>query len=1708
MTVWSLLLLLALPTTPTAVALSASQTAIYNQCSQTCDKVTSSSAASKEQSRSRNVRPIITICQLWEDSDSLVDPAIDLGIQTLKQDFADSVEFAWVKAILPGGCLDETLLEASPKAVDLQMIKSANGCSVFMGPGCSGAVEQVRGLISHWNVPLLTTGGSSISQSQMVGSRLITRLGFTQEAVVLFVFKLLKFFSWTNVAVMYDNDSGSFGFGKTFETYMLQSQMVFMGLQGGLDLGSRMLPIPSTRAPSDYKNILIRANASARIFIIAALSNVTRDIMVFITADLFYVSGQAGSLSWDTGVGSDFISGGYVRQGSSQAGKDEASRKVNDSVISSQEIKSAFQALFVIQLKLPDNAEYLHYQQDLKDLSAKKYSYVYPENVKIGAVDGSNVPLSVMGFLDACRVYGLVLNDTLLSGEDPFDGLAMTKKMWNKTFHGVGTDIVLSPKGDRIFDFNLLSFDTVTSEFLPIIKFVAANDTLQTVRTINWPKNKRWPLPNSPACGFDGQSGPCQEQSSVAFPMVASAVIIAVALVAICAIVGWVLYIKRHQFQLDIDDEWWQVQWTDIGFAKKIGSHETLPSSQQQSRSAPPPMVTVTSTDQVTKSMQMTGISRRSRIYIENGIYKDTSVALKRLPHAVVITRENMIELRDLRNLIHDHILRFVGLCLEPANECLLYEYCQKGSLKDLLEKDSLTLDWSLRYSIIHEAVEGMIFLHSSSFKSHGRLKSTNILIHGRLVAKLSDIGLWNMRTQYPLYIEPDSTEEAIRPLLWVAPEHLRPSIPLHGTQRGDVYSFGIVLSEIILRTDPYEEKNFNMDTKAIIKEIRKGTQPLLRPNVPADACEPALLRIMQDCLMEDPIARPTFEQLRTKLRPLVKYHTGNLFNNLIKRMEKYAIELEVAVNERTAAFAEEKKKSEELLNQILPKMVAERLIHGEHIEPESFASVTIYFSDIVGFTSISSTSTAVEVVDLLNDLYTLFDRIIEDFDAYKVETIGDAYMVASGLPIRNENRHAYELAKMSLKILKSLRRVRIRHRPGSHLQLRIGLHTGPCAAGVVGLKMPRYCLFGDTVLMAHRMESSSEAMKVHMSSSTYELLKAYPDMIIQPRGDIELLVSPRFVWTFARGPRTSLPTIPPAVDRGGENGDGFDKPRKRRFTDIDESQGRAKAARNGEEHESRSKTSARPVVESAPLAAEPPGGQRLTMEEMKKIVEERRQQVMKSMPVLTADELRLKRTRELQAKISATLAGKPDLLAGTNFFKSLQAQSALTVTPPVSKPTPLILDNEGRTIDLVTGKAVTLEQRGPTLKANIRAKRREDFKAVQDKVADEVRGEEPADFYDARVTSKQPTRSRRTLFKFHEKGTFVKMGQMIRATAQLEKLQGEIAQAAKKTGITSATALARIAPKKNDSVDSGMIPEVEWWDYPLAQNQEMLDPDSADFASRMDKAVTNLVEHPVQLAPSIDKDKPVALPMMLTQKERKKLRRQSRREKLKEEQEKQRLGLAAPPEPKVKMANLMRVLGSEAVQDPTKVEAQVRAQIAKRRKTHETANATRKLSEAEKRQKKVKKMKEDTTEEVQIAIYRVKDLTHPAKKFKVETNANQLHMTGVVALNKEINIVVVEGGPKQQKKFKRLMLNRIKWNDEKTRGEAAEASSLSEVGSSMAKSCELVWEGSAKKRHFGPVKFKVCPADTAARDLFKKHGVEEYWDLAYGAAILESTDY
>lgn len=203
---------------------------------------------------------------------------------------------------------------------------------------------------------------------------------------------------------------------------------------------------------------------------------------------------------------------------------------------------------------------------------------------------------------------------------------------------------------------------------------------------------------------------------------------------------------------------------------------------------------------------------------------------------------------------------------------------------------------------------------------------------------------------------------------------------------------------------------------------------------------------------------------------------------------------------ERTRQLCEEKQKTEDLLHRMLPPSIAKRLTQGIGVEPESFNQCTIYFSDIVGFTAMCSESTPLQVVNFLNELYSKFDEIIQSFDVYKVETIGDAYMVVSGLPERTPY-HAGNIASLAIELLGAVKNFRISHRPSDTLQLRVGIHSGPVVAGVVGLAMPRYCLFGDTVNTTSRMESNGLPLRIHISKEVNAELVKLGGYLTEERG-------------------------------------------------------------------------------------------------------------------------------------------------------------------------------------------------------------------------------------------------------------------------------------------------------------------------------------------------------------------------------------------------------------------------------------------------------------------------------------------------------------------------------------------------------------------------------------------------------------------------------
>uniref|UniRef100_A0A914SJA6 guanylate cyclase n=1 Tax=Parascaris equorum TaxID=6256 RepID=A0A914SJA6_PAREQ len=187
----------------------------------------------------------------------------------------------------------------------------------------------------------------------------------------------------------------------------------------------------------------------------------------------------------------------------------------------------------------------------------------------------------------------------------------------------------------------------------------------------------------------------------------------------------------------------------------------------------------------------------------------------------------------------------------------------------------------------------------------------------------------------------------------------------------------------------------------------------------------------------------------------------------MLKNMEQYTNNLENLVKERTCQLEEAQQHAERLLLELLPKSVADELKVGRRVDAKNFKSATILYSDIVGFTSLCSESEPMEVVTLLSGVFKKFDMIISMHKCYKVETIGDAYMVTSGVPIPSRHNHVRDIASVAIMMRDFLYEYEIPHRPHQKLHCRWGFNTGPVFAGVVGLSAPRYCVFGATVIFS-----------------------------------------------------------------------------------------------------------------------------------------------------------------------------------------------------------------------------------------------------------------------------------------------------------------------------------------------------------------------------------------------------------------------------------------------------------------------------------------------------------------------------------------------------------------------------------------------------------------------------------------------------------------
>merc|ERR1719316_1949623 len=456
-------------------------------------------------------------------------------------------------------------------------------------------------------------------------------------------------------------------------------------------------------------------------------------------------------------------------------------------------------------------------------------------------------------------------------------------------------------------------------------------------------------------------------------------------------------------------------------------------------------------------------------------------------------------------------------------------------------------------------------------------------------------------------------------------------------------------------------------------------------------------------------------------------------------------------------------------------------------------------------------------------------------------------------------------------------------------------------------------------------------------------------------------------------------------------------------------------------------------------------------------------------------------------------------------FQKQIAEQMAL-LRGTIQRPRKLILDEFGRELD-EEGNVVPMKaQITAMLQVNATLAQQKSTPGIKEEKKAPVKTEKPKPdnpYFDPRMRMRAPMRKARPM-EFMEQGALVKQEQKIIRKAQDKMLEDskkskfiEIKEAIanrnkgrvkkeEEEETKEVPVFTEIKVKKLDP-----IPSIEWWDKMLVDEVE----NGTDFPFQLaERKITAFIEHPSAVKQALpESEKKVE--MHLTPAERKKFRKLRKQERTRDYQDKIKMGLTKPPPPKVKMSNLMRVLGDQAIADPSAIERKVRQEMKERSAAHEARNEANKLAPEERRAKKIDKWKNIKDHEgCTVLLFKVKSLSK-RYVYKIDQNAQQHHMTGFCVVSPAGNFVIVEGNSKAARRYRRLMLRRIKWGEDDDEENEEEEDSDNE-DAVKKQECQLVWDGFTKQRIFPAWKVLNAKNEAEIRAALNPCKAEHYWDM------------
>ncbi len=304
-----------------------------------------------------------------------------------------------------------------------------------------------------------------------------------------------------------------------------------------------------------------------------------------------------------------------------------------------------------------------------------------------------------------------------------------------------------------------------------------------------------------------------------------------------------------------------------------------------------------------------------------------------------------------------------------------------------------------------------------------------------------------------------------------------------------------------------------------LVRANERKTMPFLKPDDPWEAIVvplPGKREVIGTLIVEDKLSNDPFSTYDGTILHLLAAQAGISIENA-----RLYQELDRLVELRTKALEAERNKSEKLLLSILPEEISLELKVRGRVTPRRYDSVSILFTDFVGFTNYSENIQPEELLDDLEACYALFDEIVESHNLEKLKTIGDSYMCAGGLPVQNST-HAVDCVAAGLEMVESINKMKkAREALGiGFWDVRVGIHTGPVVSGVIGRKKITYDVWGDTVNLANRMESNGIPNQVNISEATYS--KVQHCFNCKPRGLIDVKGHGKVPMYLVRGMKAS----------------------------------------------------------------------------------------------------------------------------------------------------------------------------------------------------------------------------------------------------------------------------------------------------------------------------------------------------------------------------------------------------------------------------------------------------------------------------------------------------------------------------------------------------------------------------------------------------------